>query len=304
MDLAKHIKYLLQFHECVIIPGFGGFISSYKPATFNASKQLFTPPSKQVVFNSKITSNDGLLINQLVDAEHYGYRQAQLAVLHYTDWLYKKLNSGLSVDLENLGSFKYNDQGQVIFEATTSFELIETYGLRPINYQSLHKNIKTADFKPRPAVRAIRHNNNWIKVAAGVAIVLGLSFFPLKNNEMHLQTSNLIPTHILNTTEQAANIENISSTYDTSINDQQSTEVVNKEKASYILVGGSFEFIENAQSLCSELISKGHQTEILLLENGYFRVAIDSYFDKNEAIEAMKSYRANHPESMVWVSTR
>ncbi|HPR62326.1 MAG TPA: hypothetical protein PLF35_15325, partial [Prolixibacteraceae bacterium] len=137
-----------------------------------------------------------------------------------------------------------------------------------------------------------------------VAIVLGLSFFPLKNNEMHLQTSNLIPTHILNTTEQAANIENISSTYDTSINDQQSTEVVNKEKAPYILVGGSFEFIENAQSLCSELISKGHQTEILLLENGYFRVAIDSYFDKNEAIEAMKSYRANHPESMVWVSTR
>ncbi|MBN2263629.1 MAG: hypothetical protein JW735_11985 [Prolixibacteraceae bacterium] len=304
MDLAKHIRYLLQFHECVIIPGFGGFISSYKPASFNASKQLFTPPSKQVIFNSKITNNDGLLINQLVDAEHYGYRQAQLAVLHYTDWLYNKLNSGQSVELENLGSFKYNDQGQVIFVSASSFDLIEAYGLQPFNYQSIRNNQNITEFKPRPAIRAIKQNNNWIKVAAGIAIVLGLSFFPLKNNEMHLQTSNLIPTHILNTTEQVNNIQDITSTDDTSINDQLSTEVVNKEKAPYILVGGSFEFIDNAQSLCNELASNGHQTEMLLLENGYFRVAIDSYFDKNEAIEAMKTYRANHPGSMVWVSTR
>lgn len=304
MDLAKHIKYLLQFHECVIIPGFGGFISSYIPAGFNVSKQLFTPPSKQVVFNSKITSNDGLLINQLVDAEHYGYRQAQLAILHYTDWLYNKLNSGQSVELENLGSFKYNDQGQVTFISTTSFDLVEAYGLKPFNCKGVRRDYNVAEFNPRPAIRAIKHSNNWIKIASGIAIVLGLSFFPIKNNELQLLTSSLVPKYMLVTTEAAIETSEVSVIDEKSVEAQTTNAIINKEKAPYILVGGSFEFIENAKSLYNELAEKGHKTEILLLDNGYYRVAIDSYFDKNVAIEAMKSYRANHPGSMVWVSTR
>lgn len=303
MDLAKHIKYLLQFHECVIIPGFGGFIYNYQPAGYNNVTQTFTPPSKQVIFNSKITKNDGLLINQLVDAEGMGYRQAQLAVLKFTDSLYHKLNSGQTVDLENLGSFRYNNEGVIEFNTAINFELIEAYGLKPFAFSTISGSKPVMTYQTRPAVRALQHNNNWLKVAAGIALVLSLSLFPLKNNDLHLQSSNLIPMHLLNNEPDGAVVEVMNEALDTSeglVVDQ----VVSKEKAPYILVGGSFEYLKNAQILTDELIADGHNAEILLLDNGYFRVVIDSYFDRNEALDAMESYRSVHAGSMVWVSTR
>jgi len=77
-----------------------------------------------------------------------------------------------------------------------------------------------------------------------------------------------------------------------------------KEKAPYVLVGGSFQHHENASYFQKELIANGHQAEIIIMENGNFRVIVDSYFDKKEALQAMESYRTAHAGSMVWVSTR
>ena len=87
MNLATHISYLLKFHECVIIPEFGGFVSNYKPAQFDSIRNTFIPPGKEIIFNSKINKNDGLLINYLVDVEKIGYHQAQLIVLNFVDRL-------------------------------------------------------------------------------------------------------------------------------------------------------------------------------------------------------------------------
>ena len=69
MDISKHLSTLLKFHECVIIPDFGGFISNYIPSRFDPFRNVFLPPTKEIVFNSKINKNDGLLINHLVETE-------------------------------------------------------------------------------------------------------------------------------------------------------------------------------------------------------------------------------------------
>jgi hypothetical protein len=305
MDLAKHIIYLLQFHECLIVPGFGGFISNYKPARYNAMNHTFNPPSKEVVFNSKITNNDGLLINHLVDAERIGYRQAHKAVLNFTESLFERLNNGETVSFENLGSFSFDVSGMIGFTPATSFELIEAYGLKPFTYQSLNGSKPVEDFKPRQAVRALEHDRNWIKVAAAAAVLLTLSLYPIKNNNnLHLQSSNLLPKHVL--TAEPIPVKAQNETLAEWINEEVAEpEVVAKvEKGTYILVGGSFEFLENAQTLIEVLITKGHKAEIILMENGQYRVAIDSFFERSEALEAMKSYRAAHPGSMAWVSTR
>lgn len=299
MEIAKHLNYLLQFHECVIVPEFGGFISNYQPAGYNTINHTFTPPSKRVVFNSKIITNDGLLINHLVDVERLGYRQAQTAVLNFTETIFSQLNKGEMVSLDNLGSFRFDSSGMIDFTPVARFELIEAYGLKPFTCSTIDGAKPAIDFT-RPAVRALKHNNNWLKVAAGAAILLSLSMFPLKNTDIHLQSSNLIPLHLISTEKVDNNIITQSEADKTIALDL----VVAKEKGPYILVGGSFEFKKNAQALTNELIACGHNAEILLLENGYYRVSIDSYFDKNEALNAMMSYRETHPGSMVWVSTR
>ena len=54
MKLGKYIQLLLPEHATVIIPGFGAFVSNYKPAEIDKESDEIKPPSKTVTFNQKI----------------------------------------------------------------------------------------------------------------------------------------------------------------------------------------------------------------------------------------------------------
>jgi len=74
VEINQYIKELLLLNDCVIIPQFGGFVANYKPATIENNK--FFPPTKEVAFNNKLTSNDGLLINYISEIEDTDYFSA------------------------------------------------------------------------------------------------------------------------------------------------------------------------------------------------------------------------------------
>ena len=63
MKLAKHIHDLLLENETVIIPGFGAFISTYKPAEIGENE--IKPPSKEISFTRQIRNNDGMLVTAI-----------------------------------------------------------------------------------------------------------------------------------------------------------------------------------------------------------------------------------------------
>jgi len=52
MTIATYISDLLYRYECVILPGFGAFLSQKVSAEFNEKEQNFYPPKKQISFNS------------------------------------------------------------------------------------------------------------------------------------------------------------------------------------------------------------------------------------------------------------
>ncbi len=64
MEISQYIKELLILNDCVIIPEFGGFVANYKPATIENNQ--FFPPAKEIAFNNKLVSNDGLLIKHIL----------------------------------------------------------------------------------------------------------------------------------------------------------------------------------------------------------------------------------------------
>ena len=45
IELAQHIEALLLENDCVIVPGFGGFVAHYAPATHVKEENLFLPPT-------------------------------------------------------------------------------------------------------------------------------------------------------------------------------------------------------------------------------------------------------------------
>ena len=60
LTLSAHIKTLLQDHDCVILPGFGGFLANPKSAQVDRITHKFTPPQRQFSFNGHLKHNDGL----------------------------------------------------------------------------------------------------------------------------------------------------------------------------------------------------------------------------------------------------
>ena len=63
MDVSFFISELLYKHDCVILPGFGGFVTQFVPAKIHPINHTFYPPSKNILFNSKLTRDDGLLFD-------------------------------------------------------------------------------------------------------------------------------------------------------------------------------------------------------------------------------------------------
>ena len=98
MNVDRYIGELLYDYECVVVPGFGGFISNKKPAKVNRITQQFFPPYYQLFFNVHLTENDGLLINYLAKRERIPFKEARQAVEDYVKNCRKKTRTGRSAD--------------------------------------------------------------------------------------------------------------------------------------------------------------------------------------------------------------
>ena len=57
--ISKYISELLFLHDCVIIPEFGGFVGNNKSAVLNEITRTISPPSKEILFNLNLQTNDG-----------------------------------------------------------------------------------------------------------------------------------------------------------------------------------------------------------------------------------------------------
>lgn len=299
MSISEYIAELLKYNECVVIPEFGAFISNYKPAQFDQKKNTFLPPSKEVVFNSKIKSNDGLLINHLVEVDKITYHNAEIAVLNFVDRINAKLDNGESVEFEKLGTFQFDKSGVLLFNPISSFELIEAYGLSEFSFTSL--NQKQQVFQPRPAIRVLNRKRDFVKIAASVALLLALSIYPVKHNLKTLESSVIDPRELLSSNSaEELKVEEETIFEDKISFDTSKQEIVSSD-FQYIIVGGSFGNYNNAIQLQKSLINEGYNSEIKELDNGLYRVIIDSYSNKKEAVNALTTYRQNHIDSKAWV---
>ncbi|MFB6317530.1 SPOR domain-containing protein [Saccharicrinis sp. FJH54] len=190
-NLAGYIKDLLLVHDCVIIPQFGGFVSSYKPACFDAALKRFFPPSKEITFNSKLTHNDGLLCQQIMKHEKKSFADSvdriQSAVENAEQWLDNDV-----LVLSGLGILSRREDGILLFEPEQENRLLKSaYGLASFSMNEIEQQERGADMKlvkknkPQSG-RSISH------FAAAVAALFLLFFFlfPAKVKDPRLETAD------------------------------------------------------------------------------------------------------------------
>ena len=130
MNYNKYISELLFEYDCVIIPGFGGFIGNYTPARIQTSYHTFFPPYKSLLFNSNLKQNDGLLAVRISQGEKMSYSDALHSIGFLINSWNKQLNSGLTIEIDQVGKLFRDKEGNLQFDQHNEINFLpESYGL-------------------------------------------------------------------------------------------------------------------------------------------------------------------------------
>lgn len=147
VKLAKFIHDLLLENETVIIPGFGAFISTYKPAEIIENK--ITPPSKIISFSQQVRNNDGLLVSAIARKAKISQQNALKRIERERENMLYQLDKGENILVENLGNLFYNENNEIQF---ASFQddnlLLDSFGFEPVSMEdSVEKTIESEPAK-------------------------------------------------------------------------------------------------------------------------------------------------------------
>lgn len=188
-DLLQHIKRLLIDNECVIIPGFGGFITYYASAQLLNDEHLFIPPHRTIGFNPLLQMNDGLLIQSYMQEYEVSYPVALRMVEKAVDELCGKLNQDGKIYLEGLGELSLNIEKVIDFRPEEkgiispqlygwgSFEMKELKDIKHsvnIDNNSIISQKETKEKKHN--ILVININKTWLNNAVAVAAAVIMFF--------------------------------------------------------------------------------------------------------------------------------
>ena len=149
--LDKHIEELLHNHDCVILPSFGGFITSKMPAFYNKFTSVFHPAKKKILFNKHLVFNDGLLATQVAEKKSMSVEEANQLLIQFKDDCFLRLNEEGRVVIEKVGVLFFDKEKNIQFQQSSTNFLKESFGLSAL---SLDK-VKAAAVKPAAKFVAI-----------------------------------------------------------------------------------------------------------------------------------------------------
>ncbi len=134
MKIGTYISELLFDHEHVILPGFGEFSTKYIPARFIPEEKKIESPSKIIAFDAAKKEGDTPLIGHIAAKEHKDTEDVKKFVDEFVSEIRETLNSGQQVELEKVGVFSLDAEGQFAFQADKSINyLAESVGMGAIS---------------------------------------------------------------------------------------------------------------------------------------------------------------------------
>ena len=142
-SITSHINKLLFEVDCVIIPGLGGFVANYSPATLNKQTGLMNPPGKGLIFNKNLVKNDGLLAHNISQEENISYQQATDLINEFVETSKHILSSGQRIEIPDVGYLYFDKERNLQFLPVYSVNfLTDSFGLSPVIAREV---VKTAN---------------------------------------------------------------------------------------------------------------------------------------------------------------
>ena len=196
INVAHYVSELLFQHDCVVVPGFGAFVSTYAPAKIHPAQHTFTPPSKQIVFNKHLQQNDGLLAQTIANEISCAFDAAMTGISKFVSFTNSQLKSGKKIELHNLGTLSLDPEKNIVFETYPEINyLIDSFGLASFQSMPIVRETEKETRKPivredRPTVEErvpVKPTRNRIRraiITASIAVpILAAAFFFAAQNK-------------------------------------------------------------------------------------------------------------------------
>lgn len=306
MQLEGHIADLLYRYQCVVVPGFGAFLSQIKSASLQRESNTFYPPFKELSFNARLDTNDGLLVSHIARAEGESFESTLEKVAAASRRWKEILNSGKPLELSGLGVLRLNSEKRMVFEPDNRTNyLMSSYGLAPVIGNPVVREVLKEEvtqleeripFSITPEARSKNGLRPMLKYAAVIflALATGLSSYSLYERQLtttavaHEEAQKEVSRKIQEATFFNADPVELPSV---------SLEVTKKPQpqsveAIHHVIAGAYRFRDNADKRIRELTRKGYPAHYLGQNKfGLHHVAFASYSDPREALESLKEIR-------------
>jgi hypothetical protein len=204
MDIAGYIGDLLFEHDCIIVPGFGGFVCRYLPAQIQQSTYAISPPSKAISFNVNLQANDGLLVNYIAQINQINFDESLQMVQTWVASAAGLLKSNNELILNAIGTFSRDAEGNLQFTPNEGVNYLKSsFGLKTITAKPVIRG-KVATLKPdlqENVTRSIPRRTAF-KVAAIILLVAGIAAAgTLMWKGIEIKSLNLNEANVLSLTD-------------------------------------------------------------------------------------------------------
>lgn len=308
--IEHYISNLLYLHDCVIIPGFGGFVSNKKSAYIHPVSGIIYPPSKALLFNKNLTQNDGLLATHIAKEEGLDLSKITNLIEEFVKETQKELENRSAFKLQKVGTFTKGKEGNISFLQDKN----HNYNLASFGMQANHKAKKvehTTSQDKEVIVKTIKQKDlgKTLRRAAAVLIpLIGLSLIGITQEEningIYSQMANLNPfTNSKTEIVKEAPIKEIEVPI-VEIIETEKVEIVIPiitEQHTYYIIAGAFAEKQNADKLLYKLKNWNYKPSIVE-EGNLMRVSYNSFQNREDALLALAEIRKDNKSA--WLLTK
>jgi hypothetical protein len=302
MVTEHYIEELLYRYNCVVVPDFGAFLTQMKSAVIHHATNAFYPPTKIISFNEQLSSNDGLLVSYMANAEKVTYEEMLEQTLEIAgDWK-KQLTTGKRLTFHNLGELWLNREGKIQFQPSNKVNyLTSSFGLSsfvslPVTREVLKDKVieleEKIPFIITPEERKKYNYRPYMKYAAIIllAISTGLTGFRVYNKAIDSQ-------QLAREDAQALVSKNIQEatffSSDPLVLPALKLEVTkNISKRKHHVIAGAFRMRKNADKKIRQLQRRGFNAAYLGVNAyGLHQVTYDSFDDPQRALQYLRNIK-------------
>ena len=306
MEIKSYINDLLYQYECVTIPEFGSFLTRKIPAKISFDG-TFTPPKKEVSFNSLLKTNDGILAKHIAQKTNSNYESILKLINKKTIKWIEKLEVK-SLNFPGIGEMKLNNHGKIEFLPSNEINFYKnsfglyTFKKNPlinISYNKKHdqimENSNNDDLLFTPESKNKKRKIQYIKYSAiGLLIIvlIGSIYFFSDNylSNQKLKEIEIAQKKIKSNVQKATFDIGKLSKVELNVNSKNSNKVENlsSNEKYFSVIAGSFRSINNAENKLNSLVKEGYKAEMAKKSSeGFHRVAYGRFSSKKKAINLL-----------------